>query len=109
MNAKSIDVTLVVEGYAPRRDFSRKEELKRSIRQEKLLDPLTVYQAGDKYVIIDGVMRFRAVLELGWKTVDCIVIDADEEKSYHLAYIKNMERQNLNPIEDALCAFGKPA
>ena len=102
MNTRSISVTLVVEGYTPRRDFHRKEELKRSIEREGLLEPLTVRKDGAKYIIIDGVMRFRAVQELGWKTVDCIIIDADEEKSYHLAYVKNMERENLDPIEDAL-------
>jgi len=78
------------------------EELKKSIEREQLLEPLTVRKDGDRYVIIDGVMRFRAVRELGWEVVDCVIIDADEERSYHLAYIRNVERQNLNPIEEAL-------
>jgi ParB/RepB/Spo0J family partition protein len=97
-----ININLITEGYSPRKDFRRKENLRRSIERDGLLVPLTVRKDGDKYVIIYGVMRFRVVRELGWEEVDCIIIDADEETSYHLAYVENMERQNLNPIEDAL-------
>ena len=102
MEHRIIEVNLIVEGYAPRRDFRRMEELKKSIEREGLLVPLTVRKDGGKYVIIYGVMRFRVVRELGWEVVDCIVLNADEETSYHLAFVENMERQNLNPIEEAL-------
>ena len=102
MQHKRINTNLIVEGYSPRRDFSRKKKLKESIEKEGLLEPLSVRQNGEDYVIIDGNLRFRAVRELGFQEVDCIVIDADEEKSYHLAYVKNTERKNLNPIEVAL-------
>lgn len=102
MEHRIIEVNRVVEGYSPRRDFRGKEELKKSIEREGLVDPLTVRKDGAKYIIIDGVMRFRVVRELGWKLVDCIVIDADEERSYHLAYVKNIERQSLDAIEEAL-------
>jgi len=102
MEHRIIDVNLIVEGYSPRRNYKGKEELKGSIEKEGLIEPLLVRTNGDIYVIIDGNRRFRAVKELGWKDVDCIIIDADEEKSYHLAYLKNTERNNLNPIEVAL-------
>ncbi|MFH1931936.1 MAG: DNA methyltransferase [Pseudomonadota bacterium] len=102
MESRRINTNLIVEGYSPRRDFSGKGELKKSIEKEGLLEPLLVRRDGEKYIVIDGVMRFRVVKDLDWKDVDCIIIDADEEKSYHLAYVKNTERKNLNHIEVAL-------
>jgi ParB/RepB/Spo0J family partition protein len=102
MGSRFININLIVEGYSPRRDFSRKEELKRSIEKEGLVEPLLVRKDGNVYIVIDGIMRFRAVKELGWKSVECIVIDADEEKSYRLSYIKNTQRQNFNDIEESL-------
>ncbi len=98
MEVVKININKIVEGYHPRKDFSGKEERKRGIEKEGLLDPLLVRQEQDKYIIIDGIMRFRVIKELDWEDVDCIIVDADEEKSYHLAYIKNTERKNLNPI-----------
>jgi len=102
MESKKISTNLIVEGYSPRRDFSGKEGLKKSIEREGLLEPLLVRRDREKYIVIEGVMRFRVVKDLDWKEVDCVIIDADEEKSYHLAYIKNTERNNLNPIEVSL-------
>ena len=102
MKIKKLSIKTIREGYHPRKNFRKKEELKGSIEKEGLLEPLLVRRDGEKYIVIDGVMRLRVVKDLDWKEVDCIIIDADEEKSYHLAYIKNTERKNLNHIEVAL-------
>jgi site-specific DNA-methyltransferase (adenine-specific) len=102
MQIRKLNINTIREGYHPRKDFTGKEELRGSIEQEGLLDPILVRQKGDEYLVIDGVMRLRVVKELGWQKVDCIIQDADEEKAYHLAYIKNTERKNLNAIEQAL-------
>jgi ParB family transcriptional regulator, chromosome partitioning protein len=102
MSISKINTNLIVEGYSPRPNFTKKEELKRSIEKDESLEPLLVYKNRKVYVIIDGNMRFRAVRELGFEEVDCIVTDADEEKSYRLSYIKNTHRENFNPIEDAV-------
>jgi site-specific DNA-methyltransferase (adenine-specific) len=99
-----INTNLIVEGYSPRRDFSRKEELKRSIEKENLLEPLTVRQHEGNYIIIAGVRRFRIIKELGWKTVPCVIQDVNEKTAAHLSYVSNSEglRKNLNPIEVSL-------
>jgi len=102
MGSRIINVNQIVEGYSPRQNYKGKEELKRSIQKEGLLEPLLVYKGQKVYVIIDGNMRFRAVVELGFDEVDCIITDADEEKSYRLSYIKNNHRWNFNPIEESI-------
>ncbi|RLB12769.1 MAG: hypothetical protein DRG82_16690, partial [Deltaproteobacteria bacterium] len=104
MEHRIIQVNLIVEGYSPRRNFEGKEELKRSIEKHGLIEPLLVRKDGNVYVVIVGNRRFRAVKELGWKSVDCIIEDIDEKKAAHLSYLTNSEdlRNNLNPIEVAL-------
>jgi ParB family chromosome partitioning protein len=64
MKTKKLSIKTIREGYHPRKDFSRKEELKGSIEKEGLLEPLLVRRDGEKYIVIDGVMRFRVVKEL---------------------------------------------
>ena len=99
---KLVKIDLIEEGYTPRKSFEGKEELKRSIEKDKLLDPLFVREVEkNHYTIIDGNRRFRVVKDLGWTSVECIVSDADEEESYHLSYIKNTHRENFNPIEES--------
>lgn len=102
MGIKKVEISKVVEGYSPRRNFKGIEELKKSIEKEGLLEPLLVRKDANIYVIIDGNMRFRAVKDLGWKSVECIIEDADAKRSCHLFYVKNTERNNLNPIEISL-------
>jgi ParB/RepB/Spo0J family partition protein len=97
----SIKINLIVEGYSPRQSFTREEGLKKSIEIEGLLEPILVRKDGKAYVIIDGNMRFRAVCELDFQEVACIILDANEEKSFQLAYIKNTLRENFSPMEEA--------
>jgi ParB/RepB/Spo0J family partition protein len=102
MELKNIKISKIREDYYPRKNFSKLGGLKGSIEKEGLLDPILVRQDAKEYIVIDGVMRLRVVKELEWEKVDCIIEEADEERSYHLAYIKNTERSNLNPIEESL-------
>ncbi|OYT40531.1 MAG: hypothetical protein B6U86_03840, partial [Candidatus Altiarchaeales archaeon ex4484_43] len=102
MHYRSINLNQIHEGYHPRKDFTGKEKLKRSIEKYKLLEPILVRKDRDKYIVIDGIMRLRVVKELGWKEITCNILDVDEEKSYHISYIKNTQRKNLSPIEEAL-------
>lgn len=104
MHNKTISVKALAEGYSPRKNYKGKEELKNSIEKEGLLEPLLVRKDGDRYIIIDGVMRFRIIKELGWEEVPCIIRDADDKTAAHISYLTNSEdlRTNLNPIEVAL-------
>lgn len=102
MGSRVIRIQDICEGFTPRRTDEGKEELRDSIAREGLLEPLLVRKNGSVYEIIDGIRRFRAVKELGWKSVECRIIETSEERSLRIAYIRNTERRNFSPLEDAV-------
>jgi len=105
MNYCSINLNQIHEDYHPRKDFTGQEELKGSIEKEGLAkQPITVRKDGEKYVVIDGLRRLRAVKELGFKEIDCIIEEVDQKTAAHLSYRMNSNdlRKNLNPIEVSL-------
>lgn len=104
MICRKISLNQIHEGYHPRQDFTGQEELKESIAKGGLPDPITVRKDVEKYVVIDGLRRLRAVKELGFKEIDCIIEEVDEKTAAHLSYRMNSEglRKNLNPIEVSL-------
>ena len=88
----------------PRRQFDHNAllELSQSIRQNGILQPLTVRQTGNgDYQLIAGERRLRASLIAGLTNVPCIVVDADEHQSSVLSLIENIQRQDLNFFEEA--------
>ena len=84
-------------------DLDKIEELKKSIEQNGLIQPIVVrkLRSSKNYEIIAGERRFRACSSLGMKKIDVIEIEADNLKSYELAILENVQRENLNPIEEA--------
>jgi ParB family chromosome partitioning protein len=87
----------------PRRDFDTEklETLAESIRQNGVITPITVRNTGDTYQIIAGERRWRASRIAGLSEVPAIILDADDQKSFELALIENLQRDDLNPIEEA--------
>jgi ParB family chromosome partitioning protein len=90
----------------PRRVFSDGEltELAASIRENGLLQPLVVRPSKDapgRYELIVGERRFRAVSSLGWEDVPVIVREATDETVLVLALVENLQREALNPLEEA--------
>ncbi len=90
--------------YQPRREIDPKqiEELAESIQSEGLLQPIVVRAKGKQYELIAGERRLRAFEFLKRKTVPARVIDASDASSATLALIENLQRENLNPIDEAL-------
>jgi len=90
--------------YQPRREIDPKqiEELAESIRFEGLLQPVVVRKRDKQYELIAGERRLRAFKFLKRKKVPARVIDADDASSATLALIENLQRENLNPIDEAL-------
>ena len=89
----------------PRQDFDEVElqALADSIAQHGLIQPLTVRETGNGYYqIIAGDRRWRACRIAGLREIPAVVIEADEKKTMELALIENLQRQDLNPIEEAL-------
>lgn len=87
----------------PRTHFneSELEELSESIRENGVLQPLLVRKNGSKYEIIAGERRYQASKIAGLEKVPVIVRDVDDQKVLELALIENLQRSDLNPIEEA--------
>jgi len=89
--------------FQPREDFDTHslEELTQSIKEKGIIQPVLVRQKGDHYELIAGERRFRAANSLNLKEIPAIVKDARDIDSLELSLIENIQRQNLNPIEEA--------
>ena len=95
-----------IENYAgqPRKNFDEEAlaELAESIREHGIIQPLTVRQLSSGYYqIIAGERRWRAARMAGLSEVPAMVIEADDRKAMELAMIENLQREDLNPIEEA--------
>lgn len=89
----------------PRRDFDPEElqSLADSIGQHGVVQPLTVRElSGGYYQIIAGERRWRAARIAELKEIPAVIIEADDRKVMELALIENLQRQDLNPVEEAL-------
>ena len=102
-------LTIPIMRVEPREDQPRKsfddealEELAESIRNYGLIQPITVRRSsGDYYQIIAGERRWRAARAAGLDEVPIRVIEADDKKAMELALVENLQREDLNPIEEA--------
>ena len=89
----------------PRQDFDPEElqALSDSIGIHGILQPLAVRETGKGYYqIIAGERRWRAARMAGLKEVPAVIVEADDKKATELALIENLQRQDLNPVEEAL-------
>lgn len=96
---------IVANPEQPRKLFAKEalDELAASIEEKGVIQPLLVKPiGGGKYELIAGERRFRASKQAGLATVPVIVKDIDEGETLELALIENIQRENLNPIEEAL-------
>ena len=89
--------------YQPRREIDPEplKDLVESIRSEGLLQPVVVRQVSGRFQLIAGERRWRAFQELKIKSIPARVIDATDTTSAALALIENLQREGLNPIEEA--------
>lgn len=88
----------------PRLDFYDEtiEGLAESIKENGLLQPISVRKQGSKYELIAGERRYRACLLLGRKDIEAIIFDKSDEESATLSLIENIQREDLNAIEQAM-------
>ncbi|NTW10114.1 MAG: ParB/RepB/Spo0J family partition protein [Chlorobiaceae bacterium] len=94
-----------VNPFQPRKEFDEAalEELKNSIIENGVIQPVTVCRDGDGYQLISGERRLRAVRQAGFKFIPAYVIEAhDDSSKLELALIENIQREDLNAIEIAL-------
>lgn len=99
-----LDISEIKPGpYQPRSDFKQQkmEELVSSIREKGVVQPILVRRKGPGYEIIAGERRLRAVSSLGIKKIPAIIKEADDVNAIELALIENIQREDLNVIEEA--------
>lgn len=89
--------------YNPRKLFrdASMEELKASIEQHGLIEPLVVRKVKTKYEVVAGMRRYYALKSLGVATVECSVKDLTDDEAKLVSLIENIQRDNLTPIEEA--------
>ncbi len=89
--------------YQARREIPAEQlsELAESIRSEGLLQPIVVRKTGDKFQLIAGERRWRAFQQLGLKAIPARVVEASNASAAALGLIENLQREGLNPIEEA--------
>src|SRR5579862_9572762 len=90
--------------YQPRREMDAEalEELANSIRSQGIIQPLIVRPMDDKYEIIAGERRWRAAQLAGLNEVPVIIRHIPDEAAIAIALIENIQRENLNPVEESL-------
>jgi len=89
--------------FQPRVDFDNQslEELTQSIKEKGVIQPVLVRRSGDYYELIAGERRFRAANLLNLKEIPAIIKDVEDRDALEIALIENIQRQSLNPIEEA--------
>ena len=91
--------------YQPRRDMHQEalQELAESIKAQGVMQPIVVRPVGDnKYEIIAGERRWRATQLAGLDTIPAVIRDVNDEAAIAMALIENIQREDLNPIEEAV-------
>ena len=88
----------------PRKQFDEEAlaELAASIKEHGVIQPLVVVQRGEKYQIVAGERRYRAAKMAGISEVPVIIRDLSDEEIMEISLIENLQREDLNPIEEAL-------
>jgi ParB family chromosome partitioning protein len=90
--------------FQPRRAFDeiKLQELAVSIRNQGIIQPLVVRPKGERFELIAGERRWRAAMKAGLSTVPVVVRQASDRDALQLALIENLQREDLNPIEEAV-------
>lgn len=99
-----VDIDLIIANPdQPRTNFKKEEleELAESIKKNGLLSPILVRKVDDKYQIIAGERRWQACKKIGMKKIPIRIVEADDDQAIVLALIENIQRSDLNPIEEA--------
>lgn len=94
---------VIANPYQPRNYFDEQgiDELANSIKENGLIQPISVRNKNDHYEIVVGERRFRALSKLGYEEIEAYVLDDDETSTMNKALIENIQRENLSAIEEA--------
>ena len=89
--------------FQPRKNFDKEkmEELKGSIKKHGMIQPIIVRKMANGYEIVAGERRLKAAKEIGLKKIPVIIKSINNEKSLEIALVENIQREDLNPVEQA--------
>ena len=87
--------------YQPRHDFAGLEGLVESIRENGIVQPVVVRQEGERYELIAGERRWRAAQLAGMTRIPVVIRKVAQDRVLELALVENIQRKDLNPIEEA--------
>lgn len=95
---------IIPKSDQPRKDFNDEtlNDLAKSIETNGVIQPILLRKRDDKYEIIAGERRYRASQIAKLKEIPAIIVDADDEDAAKLALVENIQREDLNPIEEAM-------
>ncbi|MGM9972485.1 MAG: nucleoid occlusion protein [Clostridiaceae bacterium] len=99
-----INVNMIVPNiYQPRKYFNNDslQELADSIKHNGILQPLSVRLMGERYELVAGERRWRAAKSIGLDKVPCTILDITDKQAAELALLENLQREDLNFIEEA--------
>lgn len=90
--------------YQPRKEFNldQLQELSQSIKEHGIIQPINIRKIDNKYQLVAGERRLRAAKLAGLATIPAIENEYDEQKMMEIALIENIQREDLNPIEEAV-------
>ena len=103
----SIAIDLVDRSpFQPRQTMTDEglQELADSIRSQGLIQPIVVRKTADRYELIAGERRWRAAQIAGLQDIPAVIKQADDQAAAAMALIENLQRENLNPVEEAIYA-----
>ena len=104
-STNKIDISKIIPNKnQPRKNFEQREikELSESIKNQGLIQPIVVRETPDSmYEIIAGERRWRACQLAGLHSINCVIMNVDDKSVYELALIENIQRENLNVVEEA--------
>ena len=102
--SNKISISSIIRNkYQPRKTFNKDQmqELTNSIKERGIIQPIIVRKNSDKYEIIAGERRWQAAQNAGLHEVPIVEVQADDLKSLEFAIVENVQRDDLNPIEEA--------
>lgn len=104
-NVTSVKITLIDPNKSqPRRSFDKDKlaALADSVKEHGVIQPIIVVKKGERYKIVAGERRWRAAKKAGLKEIPAVIRQYSDKEIAQIALIENLQRENLNPIEEAL-------
>ncbi|MEE8564634.1 MAG: ParB/RepB/Spo0J family partition protein [Atribacterota bacterium] len=95
--------SLIPNIFQPRKNFDKEkmEELKGSVKKHGIIQPIVVRKIANGYEMVAGERRLKAAKEIGLRKIPAIIKNINNEKSLEIALVENIQREDLNPVEQA--------